>query len=228
MGYAFRDACFGLNPGNDKFQEALNSAIYVDKTALIAYTNSVIHGCHSEALFSGLKISSHRSFHDCLNQYDTLFWNMQEFLSHSGNVAELIQRLKRLSIRELKKEYPAVDYFDDADLIECLQDIYQETRRPFIIIIIDEWDCIFREFREDKDAQAQYLDFLRDILKDKSYIHLVYMTGILPIKKYGTHSALNMFDEFSMTDSGPLAEFVGFTENEVHTLCEKYRWIWRK
>ena len=102
-GYAFRDACFGLNPGNDKFQEALNSAIYVDKTALIAYTNSVIHGCHSEALFSGLKISSHRSFHDCLNQYDTFFWNMQEFLSHSGNVAELIQRLKRLSIRELKK-----------------------------------------------------------------------------------------------------------------------------
>ena len=92
-----------LNPGNDKFQKALNSAIYVDKTALIAYTNSVIHGCHSEALFSGLKISSHRSFHDCLNQYDTLFWNMQEFLSHSGNVAELIQRLKRLSIRELKK-----------------------------------------------------------------------------------------------------------------------------
>ena len=69
---------------------------------------------------------------------------------------------------------------------------------------------------------------VRDILKDKSYIHLVYMTGILPIKKYGTHSALNMFDEFSMTDPGRLAEFVSFTENEVHTLCEKYRWIWRK
>ena len=73
-----------MNPGNDKFQETLNSAIYVDKTELIAYTNSVIHGCHSEALFSGLKISSHRSFHDCLNQYDTLFWNMQE-LAYSGN-----------------------------------------------------------------------------------------------------------------------------------------------
>lgn len=68
----------------------------------------------------------------------------------------------------------------------------------------------------------QYLDFLRDFLKDKAYIHLAYMTGILPIKKYGTHSALNMFDEFSMTNPGPLAEFVGFTEEEVAVLCKQY------
>ncbi len=67
------------------------------------------------------------------------------YYSRGGNVGELIQRLERLSIRELKKEYPDVDYFDDTDLIECLQDSYQETHRPFIIII-DEWDCIFRGF----------------------------------------------------------------------------------
>ena len=48
------------------------------------------------------------------------------------------------------------------------------------------------------------------------------MTGILPVKKYGTHSALNMFDEFSMIYAGPLAKFVGFTETEVRELCEKY------
>ena len=48
------------------------------------------------------------------------------------------------------------------------------------------------------------------------------MTGILPIKKYGTHSALNMFDEFSMIDPGPLAEYVGFTEGEVRALCDAY------
>lgn len=69
--------------------------------------------------------------------------------------------------------------------------------------------------------QDIYLDFLRNLLKDKVYIHLVYMTGILPIKKYGTHSALNMFDEFSMISPGPLAYYVGFTE-EVRILCEKY------
>ena len=86
-------------------------------------------------------------------------------------------------------------------------------------MILDEWDCIFREYKEDKEAQEKYLDFLRDLLKDKAYIHLAYMTGILPIKKYGTHSALNMFDEFSMIDPGPLAQYVGFTENEVKKLC---------
>ena len=63
---------------------------------------------------------------------------------------------------------------------------------------------------------------MRDLLKDKSYIHLAYMTGILPIKKYGTHSALNMFDEFSMINPGPLARYVGFTEDEVLMLCEQY------
>ena len=63
---------------------------------------------------------------------------------------------------------------------------------------------------------------LRDLLKDKAYVHLAYMTGILPIKKYGTHSALNMFDEFSMIDPGPLASYVGFTEEEVKMLCQQY------
>ncbi|MCB6706540.1 ATP-binding protein, partial [[Clostridium] saccharogumia] len=51
---------------------------------------------------------------------------------------------------------------------------------------------------------------------------LVYMTGILPIKKYGTHSALNMFDEISMVDPGLLPEFMGLTEKEVENLCIKY------
>ena len=89
-------------------------------------------------------------------------------------------------------------------------------------MIIDEWDCIFREYKNNKEAQEKYLDFLRDILKDKRYIQLVYMTGILPIKKYGTHSALNMFSEYSMTNPRQLAQYVGFTEEEVQELCVKY------
>lgn len=115
-----------------------------------------------------------------------------------------------------------MDYFDDTDLAESMQDIYENTKRPFVIII-DEWDCIFREYKQDKDAQEFYLDFLRDLLKDKGYIHLAYMTGILPVKKYGTHSALNMFDEFSMINPGPLASYVGFTAREVTALCKKYK-----
>ncbi|MDD6824881.1 MAG: AAA family ATPase, partial [Oscillospiraceae bacterium] len=85
-----------------------------------------------------------------------------------------------------------------------------------------EWDCIFRVHKNDSNAQKMYLDFLRNLLKDKSYVALAYMTGILPIKKYGEHSALNMFKEFSMTNQKSLAEFAGFTDDEVTNLCERY------
>ena len=102
-----------------------------------------------------------------------------------------------------------------------MKDIYAKTNRSFIILV-DEWDCLFRESQHDTAAQKQYLDFLRSWLKDKDYVALAYMTGILPIKKYGTHSALNMFTEYSMTDPGELAPFFGFTEQEVQLLCENY------
>ena len=178
-------------------------------------------GCDSAQLFQNLKIAKDENYPKYRNQFNTISLNMQEFLSRSSHVEQLIWRLKKAVIRELKKEYPAVDYFDEEDLAQCIADIYEESRCPFVVII-DEWDCIFREFKEDKKAQENYLDFLRDLLKDKGYLHLVYMTGILPIKKYGTHSALNMFSEFSMTNPRQLAEYVGFTESEVKELCEQY------
>ena len=239
-----------LNPDNSKFQEALNSDIYVDKTGLIRYTNSVLHtlqknicvsrprrfgksmaanmltayyskGCDSKELFSNLKIAKDTDFEKYLNKYDTIFLNMQDFLSRSNNIQELMERVRKIVLRELRSAYPDVDFFDENDLIESMQDVYAYSRCPFVIII-DEWDCIFREYKQDKEAQEKYLDFLRDLLKDKGYIHLAYMTGILPVKKYGTHSALNMFDEFSMTNPKYLASYVGFTEEEVRDLCQKY------
>lgn len=240
-----------LNPGNNKFKRAVNSDIYVDKTGLMKYTNSIVDtlqscvcvsrprrfgksmaadmltayyskGCDSRELFSSLEIAKDENFEEHLNKYDTIFLNMQEFLSRSSNVKELLERVEGKVIRELKKQYPDVELYDENDLAETMQDIFAESECPFIVII-DEWDCIFREFKHDKAAQEIYLDFLRDLLKDKEYIYLAYMTGILPIKKYGTHSALNMFDEFSMIDPGPLAEYVGFTEKEVEALCQKYQ-----
>ncbi len=239
-----------LNPDSSKFEEAVNSDIYIDKTGLLNYTNSVLHtmqkyicisrprrfgksiaanmltayysrGCDAGQLFAPFEIAKSNDFEKYRNRYNTVAVNMQEILSRSKNIYELIERFQKLIVRELKNEYPDVDYFDDTDLIECMQDVYAQKRQAFVIII-DEWDCIFREYKEDKKAQEKYLDFLRDLLKDKAYIHLAYMTGILPIKKYGTHSALNMFDEFSMIDPGPLARYVGFTEEEVQSLCERY------
>lgn len=146
---------------------------------------------------------------------------MQEFLSRAQDVSGLLSRLRRIVLRDLLRAYPDVDYFDREDLVECMQDIYQETHRPFVIVI-DEWDCIFREYPHDTAAQRKYLDFLRDWLKDKAYIGLSYMTGILPVKKYGTHSELNMFTEYSMENPGPFAPYVGFTGDEVRHFCAEY------
>ena len=239
-----------LNPDLNNFTEAVASDIYVDKTGLLEYTNSVLrtsqkyicisrprrfgksitanmlaayYGCENDSrnLFSKFKIFQSDSFDKYVNQFDTIFLNVQEFLSQTQNVDEMLMLIRRSVLWELLNKYSDFRYFDETNLMRTMQDIYSQTKRQFVIII-DEWDCIFRESKIDKKAQEKYLDFLRDLLKDKGYIALAYMTGILPIKKYGTHSALNMFDEFSMIDPGPLAEYVGFTEEEVSVLCSRY------
>ena len=238
-----------LNPTNQNFYEAVNKEIYVDKSLLIQhieYLRNKINkyicvsrprrfgkstdanmlvayyskGCDSHHIFDSLKISQTDYYLEHLNQHHVIHINMQSFLSNTHNIDKMIQLLTIRILNELKQEY-SVTFFDETNLSLSLEDIYVSTKDQFIFII-DEWDCIFREYVQDKEAQKQYLDFLRNLLKDHPYVELAYMTGILPIKKYGTHSALNMFEEISMIDPGLLSEFMGFTEQEVYDLCLKY------
>ena len=240
-----------LNPDNTDFQEALNSEIYVDKTELIRHTNSKIRttnkyicvsrprrfgksmagdmlvayysrGCDSKKMFSQYKISSDPNFEKYLNKYNVIHINMLDFVGEKRHISESLDYLSKRLIHEIKKENGDVDCFDWNDLMSVLAEVFNEKRVPFIFII-DEWDCIFREYKNDTEGQIQYLDFLRRILKDQSYVALAYMTGILPIKKYGKHSALNMFTEIAMTNAAPIQEFTGFTENEVRRLCDEYK-----
>lgn len=240
-----------LNPNNAEFYNAVNhSKIYVDKTELIAYTNSILfgeqknicvsrprrfgksmaanmltayysRGCDSKELFSGFKIAQHPDFEKHLNQYNVIHLNIPPFMDEAENVQEMVQFIKDDVMEELLDAFPNVHMPSRKTLDKVLATIFNKTKIPFIFII-DEWDCIFREHKEDKNAQEVYLKFLRNLLKNQPYVALVYMTGILPIKKYGDHSALNMFDEYSMTNQMALAEFTGFTEQEVKSLCEKY------
>lgn len=239
-----------LNPGNKGFRESMNSEIYVDKTGLIEKTNAVIdtrqkflcvsrprrfgksmaadmlaayyeRGEDSSSLFDSLKISKTISYQAHRNQYDVIKVNIQEFLSMTQSVDEMLCMLQKYLIFDLKDYFEDVRFCDENNLIQVMKDIYNKTRRSFVILI-DEWDCLFREYQQDYNSQKKYLDFLRVWLKDKDYVALAYMTGILPVKKYGSHSALNMFTEYSMTDPGDLAEFFGFTEQEVSVLCEMY------
>ena len=128
------------------------------------------------------------------------------------------------TVAELKLAFPDVKVEGRVTLSDMLSQINAQTGKRFIVII-DEWDVLVRDEANNQSVQEEYINFLRGLFKGSSatrYIALAYLTGILPIKKYGTHSALNMFDEFSMTNPGPLAEFVGFTEEEVAALCKQY------
>lgn len=237
------------NPGSHLYQRSLRSQIYVDKSSLIAKINAAIgteQNCicvsrprrfgksmaanmlaayygyseDTDALFQELKISQDPSYREHLNRYDVVKLNIQGFLSKSNTVEEMLVIMQERVIREMKMAYPEIN-INSVYLDWAMEDIYAHTNRSFIILI-DEWDCLFREFKDDTEAQEKYLDFLRVWLKDQPYVGLAYMTGILPIKKYGTHSALNMFWEYSMSDPGDLAPFFGFMESEVKELCEQY------
>lgn len=239
-----------LNPGNDEFYNAeKKSKIYVDKTELLAFTNSVLSGehmnicvnrpcrfgksiaanmlvayycknCDSRQLFSTLKISSDESFEKHLNKYNVIHINMQQFVSRTENIKEMLSFISKKVTRELKRNFKDVEYYEEG-LVSVLEEIYSQKKSKFIFII-DEWDCVFRLGQGTNSSYKLYLDFLRDMLKNQPYVALAYMTGILPIKKYGEHSALNMFDECSMTNQRELAEFTGFTEEEVKQLCVQY------
>lgn len=121
-------------------------------------------------------------------------------------------------IKELKEEYGNCFQVDSYGLPNVLKQIFTHTKKGFIFII-DEWDCPFRIAKENTSIQKNYLDFLRGLFKGQNYVELAYMIGILPIKKYGEHSALNIFDEYSMIDPAELADFFGFTEEEAFHLC---------
>ena len=239
-----------LNPGTRAFERSLNSEIYVDKSSLIEKTNSLINtqqqfvcvsrprrfgksmaaemlaayydrSANASELFEGLKIVKSESYGKHINKYDVIKVNMQEFLSIAGNIDEMLKKIKSYVIFDLLEEYENVKFRDEENLYQVMKDIFAKTKIPFIILI-DEWDCIFREYKNDLESQKKYLDFIRSWLKDQSYVALAYMTGILPIKKYGTHSALNMFSEYSMADPGNMGEYFGFTYEEVRELCDEY------
>lgn len=240
---------FYLNPDNDGFWNAVRSEIYVDKTGLISYTNKCLNteqryicvsrprrfgksmalkmlaayyscGCDSAELFAGRKIESEETFKEHLNRYDVIFLNMQQFLIESKE-QEITEYLEQEVVDELQEEYGECLPRQGMGVAQALRKIYVKTKKKFIFLI-DEWDCVMRERQESEGLQRRYLDFLRNLLKDQPYVALAYATGILPVKKYGQHSALNMFWEYSMTNQKALEEFTGFTDDEVKGLCQRF------
>lgn len=182
-------------------------------------------GCDSRAMFSELEISKSADFEKHLNKYDVIHLDIQWCIEPAGGAEYIVPYISEKTIAELKESYPNILSEQTKSLPEALSQINATTGIKFIVII-DEWDVLIRDEASNTKAQEDYINFLRGMFKGTEptkYIQLAYLTGILPIKKEKTQSALNNFKDYSMLKAGPLASYVGFTEDEVHTLCEKYK-----
>ena len=243
-----------LGVGNAGFA-AVRKDIYVDKTDLIRFINSTLgtsrkltcvsrprrfgksfaakmlcayydKSCDSRKLFEGLEICRDESFEKYLNRYQVIYLDITEFISSAfiyGDMKKIVLNIQKEIIDELCGAYPQIER--QKDLPKMLYNISQTCGEKFIFII-DEWDALFREAKEDTYLQDSYIQLLRGLFKNSGktdqMIEAAYMTGILPIKKYGSQSAVSDFIEYNMLSPGGLAKYIGFTETEVMELCRKY------
>ena len=244
-----------FNPGNRGFAEILNGD-YQDKTGMIGFINDRIGTsnklvcisrprrfgksyaaqmlcayydctCNSKGLFDNLEISKAESHGTHMNQYNVLYLDLSSILSIMTRKKIELKDISRFIASEIREElvesYPSLERYDDVS--KCIKACVKETKKQFVFII-DEWDAVIREAKDDTDTQEAYLDLLREWFKGGQYTSQVvaaaYMTGILPIKKDGSESAVSDFDEYSVLAAEEYAPYAGFTEDEVEKLCQKY------
>ena len=180
--------------------------------------------CDSEKLFEGLEISRKNDFKKHLNKYDVIHLDVQWCMMDAGSPETTVAYMNEHLISELQEIYPDIVLDNDEKVYGALSRINAATGKKFVVII-DEWDVLIRDEALNQKVQDEYIGFLRGLFKGSEptkYIQLAYLTGILPIKKIRTQSALNNFSEFTMLDASVLASYIGFTEAEVRELCAKY------
>ena len=181
-------------------------------------------GCDSHELFAGLEIEKSTDYEKYLNKFDVIHFDVQWCFKEAGSAEKTVSFITQTILAELRDIYGNIIPEDVTKVSGALSYISEATGNKFVIII-DEWDVLIRDEATNKAVQEEYIDFLRNLFKGvepTKFIALAYMTGILPIKKYKTQSALNNFDEYTMLEPDLLAPYVGFTEVEVKALCEQY------
>ena len=191
--------------------------------------------CDSRELFAGLKAEQDASFATYLNKYSVLYLDVTSFTARPEVRTTIVRTIQDELIYELKEVFPEVKYKDNSDLMDVLSSIHHATGEKFFFII-DEWDAICREFPERRRMKGdpevvtptildEYVMLLRRLFKTQNSDEVfagAYLTGILPIKKYNTESALNNFCEYSMIRPGKMSNAFGFTHEEVEALCQRH------
>jgi hypothetical protein len=241
-----------INKGNAGFRAVRNSE-YVDKTGLIGIVNRTMFterryscvtrsrrfgktlaaktlaayydcSCQSRELFADLEIAKDPSFEEHLNKYSVIFIDMNDFFTRYRN-DDIIAHLEKEVKAEVCEAFPDVAISEDDDLLNSLLRVVMATGRHFVMII-DEWDVVCREFKPDSQQMNDFLNWMRRMFKSVNAgdaFAAVYITGILPIKKFKVQSALNNFTEYSMVEPMDMASFFGFTKDEVCALAEKHQ-----
>lgn len=181
-------------------------------------------GADSKKLFDDYAISKNEDFSKYLNKYDVIHLDIQWCMMDAGSADSTISYINKNVINELRDLYPEIELADAKTIYGALSKINAALKKQFIIII-DEWDVFVRDEATNTAVQEEYINFLRGLFKGaepEKYLALAFLTGILPIKKIKTQSALNNFEEFTMLAPGALAPYFGFTEQEVMQLCTQY------
>ena len=244
-----------LNPGNDGFKRILKGK-YIDKTGMIGIINSRIdttnnlicisrprrfgksyaaqmlcayydHTCDSHILFDDKEVSKTEQYETHIKSYNVIYLDIAGFVSdvtrRDGNIKGITNKIADSIYSELITDRPELK--DKTGLSECMIAYVEATKMKFVFII-DEWDAIIREAKNDAETQKAYLNLLREWFKNGNFtskaVAAAYMTGILPIKKDGSESAVSDFIEFTILQPGSFVRYTGFTETEVKSLCEQH------
>ena len=233
-----------INKQLENFEELYNEEYFIDKSEIISLLSKKIStkgkyicitrprrfgkssiadmlgayytkGIESKDIFDKLNISSSDSYLKHLNNYNVISISFNEIPDEMKSYDDYISNIKNDLRKSIVETFRNIEFEEEKNIYKMLE----RTNDKFIFIF-DEWDYIFNNnlFVEN---QNDFLEFLRNLLKDEPYVALAYMTGVLPIKKYSTGSALNMFDEYTFLKDRIFDEYFGFTEDEVLKLCKK-------
>ena len=194
-------------------------------------------GYAGQNIFDKLEIANRASFAEHLNKHNVIYIDMNTidglFDGYSNKkqkvegVNDLVDYFEYSIIKELKSS----DIFskclekhqiENTGLLETLLAITQDLNTK-LIFIMDEWDLVYREYCNDEALQKKFIKLLKNLFKadgGQDCFALAYLTGILPIKKYNSQSALNDFDEYNMLSPGDYAPYFGFTEDEIAKIVE--------
>ncbi|MCD8205809.1 MAG: AAA family ATPase [Clostridia bacterium] len=203
--------CISRPRGFGKTSDAEMIAAYYDRTV------------DSKELFEGLDISKSESFDKFINKYNVLYISVSDYYKSCDKKAstwDIVCKLFKDIASELNSAFPEVKTCDEDMLSYALSNI-AETSGVRFVIIVDDFDTLFFERKDDEDDLRAYLSAFNSIIKDNWYVEIAYMTGILAVKNYFLSTAMDMFDITNMVRCDQMPEYMGFSYDKVKALCQK-------